>query len=329
MLTIHFESVASVLALAITLEGLTIPASIIPRAIACAIFPPPINPTLYLMSTIAGRQFWVAILHQMEQENDTIEYACFALTVRARRLVRTTTTTTIYNNLILTEAQERPGVMADVQESNISESNLFGLPPTKKARAGNVEENMTLDIAEEIPAIVPFSDKNRMQPMCAEQSGTELFSTTKSAGLKYDKGPNTDEVEREGAEREHLVFSEKDFGIEEYISSQKGINGIIKQRYSDFMVREIDQSGRIITLNSITQLPEEAPNPDLKIPCKNEEIECPVSKDDKARIETLSAKFEIEKASQSDFILLSVDNDKEHRKLVHLFVKENYKNLGS
>lgn len=48
------------------------------------------------------------------------------------------------------------------------------------------------------------------------------------------------------------VLSEVDTGITEYISSLEGFNGILKSRYSDFQVNEIDTDGNVAKLTDLS-----------------------------------------------------------------------------
>lgn len=58
--------------------------------------------------------------------------------------------------------------------------------------------------------------------------------------------------ERPNAEQ----LTEQDVGITEYISQHPGFSGIIKARFSDFHVNEIDWDGKVAKLTD-TSLPED------------------------------------------------------------------------
>ena len=193
------------------------------------------------------------------------------------------------------------------------EGKLCGLPPIKKARVCNTEEKVIL---------VDTEDKNADSLPSLGMNAEQSLSSSNS-DFEYSKDSVEDEIEHDS-----IGFTEKTFGIEEFLSVEKGINGIIKQRYSDFIVREIDQDGNIVKLLS-TELPEKAQGEQIKV-CHEEgqKIKCPVNEDELRKIELFSIKLENEKADKNDFLVLNIDNDKEHRKLVHLFVKERFKNLG-
>ena len=197
------------------------------------------------------------------------------------------------------------------------EGETYGLPPTKKARACITEEQI-----KELSSEEKSNNFFDLHGNVLSKLDNELPISAKTASLEDQKVPNDYEFEED-----RIVFSEKDFGIENYISVHRGINGIIKQRYSDFIVREIDQNGKIIKLCSTAPL-EEVQSTDLKSGHESERIDCPLTEDDLEKIQILCSKFENEITTENSSVLLKVDNDKEHRKLVHLFIKENYKNLG-
>ena len=191
------------------------------------------------------------------------------------------------------------------------EGKLCGWPPVKKARVCNTEEKVILVNAENTDSM-PSLDIN------AEQA----FSSSNS-DFEYSKDSVGD-----GLEEDSIGFTEKTFGIEEFLSVENGINGIIKQRYSDFIVREIDQDGNIVKLLS-TELQEEVQVEHIKVGREEgEKLRCPVTEDELQKIESFSMKLENEKADKNECLVLNIDNDKEHRKLVHLFVEGNFKNLG-
>ena len=131
-------------------------------------------------------------------------------------------------------------------------------------------------------------------------------------------------------------LSESDVGIDQYVCDSPGIGGIIKQRYADFIVREIDKSGKIVHLSSIEFLEVEGKYQEdaeslavvETVDDKDEtNADGPLNLEDLNRLNNFLAD-----SKQTDikdrFFVLSADNDKEHRKLVHMFIKKNYQDLG-
>eukprot|EP00002_Diphylleia_rotans_P027763 TRINITY_DN5579_c0_g1_i1.p1 TRINITY_DN5579_c0_g1~~TRINITY_DN5579_c0_g1_i1.p1 ORF type:complete len:658 (+),score=154.66 TRINITY_DN5579_c0_g1_i1:46-2019(+) len=55
-------------------------------------------------------------------------------------------------------------------------------------------------------------------------------------------------------------FGEKDVGVTEYANSALGFDGLVKQRYSDFIVNEVDSHGRVVRLSDLS-VPKELQTP--------------------------------------------------------------------
>ena len=59
-------------------------------------------------------------------------------------------------------------------------------------------------------------------------------------------------------------FVESSFGLTSYLSSHDGFSGILKMRYQDFLVNEIDSDQIVLYLNSLVyNEPEQNKDPDL------------------------------------------------------------------
>ncbi|GLG99484.1 Pseudouridylate synthase 7 homolog-like Protein [Gryllus bimaculatus] len=93
------------------------------------------------------------------------------------------------------------------------------------------------------------------------------FSSNKKHFHKINVNKASFNNGRDGSKGQYLSrLKETDVGITEYISNHEGFNGIIKQRYSDFQVNEIEGNGTIVTLTSI-ELPA------AKVPPGNEKLD--------------------------------------------------------
>jgi len=113
--------------------------------------------------------------------------------------------------------------------------------------------------------------------------------------------------------------AERKVGMALYLN-KKRFHGIIKQRYSDFMVRECDLDGKLVHLTNTEHLDggdKSTPKTVPPCPIQDEDLLKKI-KDfaDNESMETRKEKIEF------------LDNDKEHRKQVHLWVKIQYVNLG-
>uniref|UniRef100_A0A146L3C1 Pseudouridylate synthase 7 n=1 Tax=Lygus hesperus TaxID=30085 RepID=A0A146L3C1_LYGHE len=109
-------------------------------------------------------------------------------------------------------------------------------------------------------------------------------------------------------------LTEKEVGITEYVSSSVGISGIIKHRFSDFQVHEIDLNGKVVILDS-KELPEvveveEAPNDSYRSVLSDEQW---------AELDKIVKSEDAEKIS-----IDSTNMDKEQRTKIHKAVKRAY-----
>ncbi|KAM4675261.1 pseudouridylate synthase 7 homolog isoform 2-T2 [Discoglossus pictus] len=102
---------------------------------------------------------------------------------------------------------------------------------------------------------------------------------------------------------------EVDVGITKFVSSHEGFSGILKERYSDFVVHEIGKDGKISYLN------------DLSVPADNEDpkedIFTVLSPEDKKRLEEL----QLFKNKETNVAIEVVDDTKEKRTVIHQAVK--------
>ncbi|XP_012697979.2 pseudouridylate synthase 7 homolog isoform X2 [Clupea harengus] len=114
-------------------------------------------------------------------------------------------------------------------------------------------------------------------------------------------------------------LTELDVGILKFVSDHKGFSGILKERYSDFVVHEINKEGKTVQLD------------DLSLPVEPEEVtpeELPVE----AKVLTEEQKKELEelqlfKNKEGSVSIEVVDDTKEKRTQVHRAVKNFYPGL--
>ncbi|KAG8577179.1 hypothetical protein GDO81_010094 [Engystomops pustulosus] len=110
-------------------------------------------------------------------------------------------------------------------------------------------------------------------------------------------------------------LTELDVGITKFVSSHKGFSGILKERYSDFVVHEIGKDGKIIYLNDLS-VPADDEDP-------SEDIYSVLSDDEKKRLEDL----QLYKNKESNVVIEVVDDSKEKRTIIHQAVKGLYPGL--
>ncbi|KAM4037551.1 pseudouridylate synthase 7 homolog isoform 2-T2 [Anomaloglossus baeobatrachus] len=104
-------------------------------------------------------------------------------------------------------------------------------------------------------------------------------------------------------------LTELDVGITKFVSAHEGFSGILKERYSDFVVHEIGKDGKIIHLNDLS-IPVDKEDP-------SENIYSVLSEDEKKRLEDL----QLFKNKESNVAIEVVDDSKEKRTIIHQAVK--------
>ncbi|KAF9681701.1 hypothetical protein SADUNF_Sadunf05G0030000 [Salix dunnii] len=139
------------------------------------------------------------------------------------------------------------------------------------------------------------------------------------------------------------TMEEPDVGILCYISQLPGFRGILKQRYADFIVNEVDTDGNVVQLTSLeppTQMVDETKECEAKVSdekmseSKSYEAEIELFRSltgdsDAERLESLISQADSRTGSEDSVqhIVLSPDSDKAHRTAVHNFFKQNFKFL--
>eukprot|EP00250_Pteridium_aquilinum_P011521 c20125_g1_i1 orf=439-2703(-) len=128
------------------------------------------------------------------------------------------------------------------------------------------------------------------------------------------------------------MVQEDQAGITCYANSARGFRGILKQRYADFIVNEVDCEGKVIHLTNLNA-PEEVIEgqvddlqEDQDLNCLNMEKHIEAFKalsgnGDADLLRSLLTKYMDGKKDKCSPIVLSPDSDKSHRTEVHSFVK--------
>ncbi|KAL3843975.1 hypothetical protein ACJIZ3_001378 [Penstemon smallii] len=128
---------------------------------------------------------------------------------------------------------------------------------------------------------------------------------------------------------------ESDVGILCYISKLPGFCGILKQRYSDFIVNEVDLEGNVVHLTSLEAPSEIADEEKVKIADLQDKDYAPeiesfralAGDSDGEKLKSLIAQIGSVANNDKDSIVLSPSCDKSHRTAVHNFFKERLKFL--
>ncbi|KAK2715888.1 pseudouridylate synthase 7 homolog [Artemia franciscana] len=152
----------------------------------------------------------------------------------------------------------------------------------------------------------------RLQRPFNHQSNEQDRDSNNRSGGSGEQGP---------ARGEFGPRYEKDVGIKSYVNLHCGFTGVIKQRFSDFIVREIDMDGRVVVLNdfSLPELPEIEEISLTDVPIPEEVLE---------KLKKLDESTD-EKSSQQKIEIDVTGNTKEERKSIHYKISRNYSSLTS
>ncbi|XP_028770719.1 multisubstrate pseudouridine synthase 7 [Neltuma alba] len=131
------------------------------------------------------------------------------------------------------------------------------------------------------------------------------------------------------------ALDESDVGISCYISNLPGFRGILKQRYSDFIVNEVDREGNVVQLSSF-DVPEESVEEkreqtteatNISYASLIESFKSLAGDADVERLEEFLNELSSSCGDSVSPIVLSPDSDKSHRTAMHNFFRENFKFL--
>ncbi|KAM4747049.1 pseudouridylate synthase 7 homolog isoform 2-T2 [Rhinophrynus dorsalis] len=149
-----------------------------------------------------------------------------------------------------------------------------------------------------------------------EAIGTEVLVEVPEIKQEESEGEEElSEEESEDGDQESFAnmmkhgLTELDVGISKYVSTHDGFSGILKERYSDFVVHEIGKDGKVIYLNDVS-VPADNEDP-------SEEIYTILSNEEKQRLEDL----QLFKNREDNVAIEVVDDTKEKRTIIHQAVK--------
>lgn len=108
-----------------------------------------------------------------------------------------------------------------------------------------------------------------------------------------------------------------DVGITEYLGSHEGFSGIIKMRFQDFIVNEIDEEGNVVHLTDMN-LPKSEDSPQ-----ETNHTDSSLSEDD------LESIAEFVRTHESDHIIIKTGESKEERTKTHQAIRFLYPELES
>ncbi|XP_072025722.1 pseudouridylate synthase 7 homolog isoform X2 [Amphiura filiformis] len=193
----------------------------------------------------------------------------------------------------------------------------------------SVESNLKRDALDDdtAPAKRIKSDEgdNQMKATCSTSVQDPAKDPHPNSGESNNDDKKMEEnkggISMEDAERmddtpELVGLKEKDVGILEYISKHEGFHGVLKQRYRDFLVNEIDEAGNIIRLTDLSY-----PAPEGEKPL---DVNSVLSKEDQEQLAQLLQADDMEASH-----LIQVGDDKEERTKVHQVIRQLYPSMES
>ncbi|XP_005205429.2 pseudouridylate synthase 7 homolog isoform X2 [Bos taurus] len=164
---------------------------------------------------------------------------------------------------------------------------------------------------------LPSSEKVPGPPETAEQG--EKNSEVPSEEEEEEDGLSEEEEEEEEAESfadmmKHGL-TELDVGITKFVSSHQGFSGILKERYSDFVVHEIGRDGRISHLSDLS-VPVDEEDP-------SEDVFTVLTAEEKQRLEEL----QLFKNKETSVAIEVIEDTKEKRTIIHQAIKSLFPGL--
>ncbi|KAK2514563.1 hypothetical protein Q9233_014931 [Columba guinea] len=158
-----------------------------------------------------------------------------------------------------------------------------------------------------------------------EQPDKSLLEDTKNEIIPNEEGEEQEDEELEDSDEDgdsesfadmmKHGLTESDVGITKFVSSHKGFSGILKERYSDFVVHEIGKDGRVSHLDDFS-VPVDDEDP-------SEETFTVLSDDDKQRLEEL----QLLKNKETSVAIEVIEDTKEKRTVIHQAVKSLFPGL--
>ncbi|BFZ08977.1 hypothetical protein BsWGS_12016 [Bradybaena similaris] len=194
-------------------------------------------------------------------------------------------------------------------------------PPCKKARLELHDPGRDLPIISS-QSVIDTGKNSAEKDKVAEDNAQPVSSVEHNGtGCKPCDAEDHKTTDHSSSERPSPL-TEIQAGITEYLGSHKGFSAIIKQRYSDFIVNEIDRQGNLVhltqmNLDNLDEEPvEESKQDEDKISTNV------ISDEDVAKLEDL-----VKNGDKKASVNIIAPADKESRTKIHLAVKNTYEQL--
>ncbi|KAI3687206.1 hypothetical protein L1987_80900 [Smallanthus sonchifolius] len=220
------------------------------------------------------------------------------------------------------------------------EDDPTGEPDDPTGEPDNHDEKEAIDYGNE--KVVEFNldaaDTPRLSVEIVDEGGKP--DDGDGVGAKVDDGVvaqsrTPPSVGRKISAAMKAPLEESDVGISCYISPLSGFRGILKQRYSDFVVNEVDLDGNVVHLTSLEAPTEIAEEPETKMTdqlngnygTEIQSFRALAGDSDANYLKEFIDKIGSDVEDGATSIVLSPSSDKVHRTEVHNFFKERLKFL--
>ncbi|XP_055465480.1 pseudouridylate synthase 7 homolog isoform X1 [Psammomys obesus] len=164
---------------------------------------------------------------------------------------------------------------------------------------------------------------NEPAPPEAESALKDEKSSNAQVQEEEEEEEEEDGLSEAGEEEEPESFAdmmkhgltELDVGITKFVSSHQGFSGILKERYSDFVVHEIGKDGRISHLDDLSVPVDEEDPP--------EDALTVLTAEDKQQLEEL----QLFKNKETSVAIEVIEDTKEKRTIIHQAIKSLFPGL--
>uniref|UniRef100_UPI00358EDF4B pseudouridylate synthase 7 homolog isoform X1 n=3 Tax=Myxine glutinosa TaxID=7769 RepID=UPI00358EDF4B len=217
------------------------------------------------------------------------------------------------------------GVSEKVEERVLKENKVKALIQKEKEKEKEEEEIVDEDMEEETTG-EGLKEGIQDEILHAEvaneewQEGGDVGRADEQSGVEKDESGK--QQENRFAEAMHHGLMEPDVEITEYVGTEAGFSGILKERYSDFLVYEIDEEGNIVHLTD-TVIPLPSTDPEV---IENEEIDANDLLNEEER--QILSNFLMQQGTEKE-VVLKAPEDKAVRAAKHLAVHREFKRLDT
>ncbi|ELW65586.1 Pseudouridylate synthase 7 like protein [Tupaia chinensis] len=193
--------------------------------------------------------------------------------------------------------------------------------PTEETKKQKVSECCLIEGQDGLENDSVPGSVNIPVPPAAVSAGTGKKDS--DAQMEEEEEEEEDGLSEEGEEEEAESFAdmmkhgltELDVGITKFVSSHQGFSGILKERYSDFVVHEIGKDGRISHLDDLS-VPVDEEDP-------SEDVFTVLTAEEKQRLEEL----QLFKNKEASVAIEVIEDTKEKRTVIHQAIKSLFPGL--